>query len=73
MNNSEGRKAGRDLVLHLAGSANPITVRLADDTAQDLGGRLVQVVRNGHTQAVPTVDGHEFVVNFGHVVVAYLA
>ncbi|MEV8436465.1 hypothetical protein AB0425_03745 [Actinosynnema sp. NPDC051121] len=70
MNSSEARKTPT-LVLHLAANPNPISIRVAPDTAADLQARLVQVVRNGHTHAVTTVDGQEFVVNFGHVVAAH--
>ncbi|MFE2751153.1 hypothetical protein ACFXGA_04025 [Actinosynnema sp. NPDC059335] len=66
---SEARKTS--LVLHLAANPSPISIRVSQETADDLGARLIQVVRNGHTQAVPTVDGKEFVVNFSHVVAAH--
>jgi hypothetical protein len=66
---SESRKSA--LVLHLAANPNPITIKVSQETAADLGQRLIQVVRNGHTQAVETVDGKEFVVNFSHVVAAH--
>ncbi|TQM81797.1 hypothetical protein FHX81_4181 [Saccharothrix saharensis] len=72
MTSSEARKT-RTLVLHLAANPNPISIRLTPDAAADLEPRLVQVVRNGHTHAVATVDGHEFVVNFAHVVAAHFA
>ncbi|MEU4739891.1 hypothetical protein AB0G02_05415 [Actinosynnema sp. NPDC023658] len=68
---AEARKTA--LVLHLAANPNPISIRVTPETAADLGPRLVQIVRNGHTQAVETVDGKEFVVNFSHVVAAHLA
>jgi hypothetical protein len=66
---SEARK--RVLVLHLAANPNPISIRVSPDTVDDLEPRLIQVVRNGHTQAVRTADGQEFVVNFSHVVAAH--
>ncbi|QFZ16178.1 hypothetical protein [Saccharothrix syringae] len=68
---AETRK--RSLVLHLAANPNPISIRLSEETAADLAPRLIQVVRNGHTQAIPTEDGKEFVVNFSHVVAAHFA
>ncbi len=68
---SEARKTA--LVLHLAANPNPISITISADTAEDLGPRLIQVVRNGHTQAVRTADGKEFVVNFSHVVAAHFA
>ncbi|MEV0677140.1 hypothetical protein AB0I60_11510 [Actinosynnema sp. NPDC050436] len=66
---SEARKSS--LVLHLAANSNPISIRVSPEVADDLGQRLVQVVRNGHTQSITTADGHEFVVNFAHVVAAH--
>jgi hypothetical protein len=69
MNLSEARKT--TLVLHLAANPNPISLKLSPDTAADLATRLVQVVRNGHTQALSTSDDKEFVVNFSHVVAAH--
>ncbi|MFD7652373.1 hypothetical protein ACFV4N_00130 [Actinosynnema sp. NPDC059797] len=66
---AEARK--KSLVLHLAANPNPISIRVTDETFDDLGPRLIQVVRNGHTQAVRTADGGEFVVNFSHVVAAH--
>ncbi|XVS64636.1 hypothetical protein ACQPYE_00800 [Actinosynnema sp. CA-299493] len=66
---SEARKSA--LVLHLAANSNPITIRVSPEVADDLGSRLIQVVRNGHTQSIQTIDGAEFVVNFSHVVAAH--
>lgn len=68
---SEARKTS--LVLHLAANPSPIAITITPETAEDLGSRLIQVVRNGHTQAVPTADGKEFVINFSHVVAAHFA
>ncbi|GAA1265975.1 hypothetical protein [Saccharothrix xinjiangensis] len=61
----------KSLVLHLAANPNPISIRVTDATADDLEPRLIQIVRNGHTQVVRTADGKDFVVNFGHVVAAH--
>lgn len=66
---SEARK--NSLVLHLAANSNPISIRVDPDVVDDLGPRLVQVVRNGHTQTVRTAEGRDFVVNFAHVVAAH--
>lgn len=59
------------LVLFLAANPNPITLTVTPETKADLAERLVQIVRNGHTQAVPGPDGREYVVNFSNVVVAH--
>ena len=67
---SEARK-NPSLVLHLAANPNPISVRVTQETVDDLGPRLIQVVRNGHTQSIRTADGKDFVVNFSHVVAAH--
>ncbi|MFI9810711.1 hypothetical protein [Saccharothrix variisporea] len=69
---SEARK-NASLVLHLAANPNPISIQVDPDTADDLAPRLIQVVRNGHTQSIRTADGKDFVVNFSHVVVAHFA
>ncbi len=66
---SEARKTS--LVLHLAANPNPISVKVDQEVVDDLGQRLIQVVRNGHTQAIRTADGKDFVVNFAHVVAAH--
>jgi hypothetical protein len=66
---SEARKTA--LVLHLAANSNPISIKVSEETVADLAPRLIQVVRNGHTQSVQTADGKEFVVNFSHVVAAH--
>ncbi|MCC8247438.1 hypothetical protein [Saccharothrix luteola] len=66
---SEARKTA--LVLHLAANPNPISIKVSAETAEDLGSRLIQVVRNGHTQSIRTADDKEFVVNFSHVVAAH--
>ncbi|MFC6088258.1 hypothetical protein [Saccharothrix lopnurensis] len=66
---SEAR--GTALVLHLAANPNPISIKVPEETVADLAPRLIQVVRNGHTQAIPIGDGKEFVVNFSHVVAAH--
>jgi hypothetical protein len=72
MNSSEARKT-TTLVLHLAANPNPISIKITPDAVADLETRLVQIVRNGHTHAVATADGKEFVVNFSHVVAAHFA
>ncbi|GAA1331008.1 hypothetical protein [Saccharothrix algeriensis] len=66
---SEARKTS--LVLYLAANPNPISVQVDQEVVDDLAPRLVQVVRNGHTQSVRTAEGREFVVDFAHVAAAY--
>jgi hypothetical protein len=70
MNPSEARRT-TTLVLHLAANPNPVSIKLDADEVADLRTRLTQVVRNGHTHAVRTADGGEFIVNFSHVVAAH--
>ncbi|MBP2340127.1 hypothetical protein [Saccharothrix coeruleofusca] len=71
MNTTSAPHKTPSLVLHLAGNSNAISIRVSEEVRADLAPRLIQVVRNGHTQAIPTADGKEFVVNFGHVVAAH--
>jgi hypothetical protein len=59
------------LVLHLVANPNPVSIELSEETAADLAPRLVQIVRNGHTQTISSADGNEFAVNFSHVVAAH--
>lgn len=59
------------LVLHLAGNPSPVLIEVAADTADDLGPRLAQVIRNGNTQTLTGVNGTEFAVNFSHVATAH--
>lgn len=59
------------LVLFFAANPNPITLTVSPETKDDLSQQLVQIVRNGHTQAIPGPEGREYVVNFSNVVVAH--
>lgn len=59
---SEARK-NASLVLYLAANPNPISIRVTQETAGDLGPRLIQVIR--------TADDKDFVVNFSHVLAAH--
>lgn len=59
------------LVLFLAANPNPITLTVPAEVRTDLEPRLTQIVRNGHTQAIPGPENRSYVVNFSHVVVAH--
>lgn len=61
----------KHLVLFMAGNPNAITLAVEPEVAEDLGDRLVQIVRNGHTQTIAGTAGQQYVVNFSHVVIAY--
>lgn len=63
----------KELVLHLAANPKPVSLKVKPEVAADLGERLTQIVRNGHTQVVEGADGQQFVVNFSHVVIAYFS
>ena len=59
----------KHLVLFMAGNPNAVTLPVKVD--EDFGDRLVQIVRNGHTQTIAGSQGQQYVVNFSHVVIAY--
>ena len=64
--------ARKALVLHLTANPAPFTIEITPETADELGPRLIQIVRNGHTQNIRGANGDEFAVNFLHVVAAHV-
>lgn len=66
------REIRKALVLTLAGNPTPMVIEVDEETAVDLGARLVQVIRNGDTQDLVAANGSHFVVNFSHVVTAHV-
>ncbi|GAA2814707.1 hypothetical protein [Crossiella cryophila] len=60
------------LILHIAGVGEPVRIALTDEVAADLGPRLRRHLETASTQAVPTEDGGEFVVNFAQVATAHI-
>ncbi|APU12237.1 MULTISPECIES: hypothetical protein [Actinoalloteichus] len=64
---------GQALILHPVNGSGPLTIAVSDDAAQALRTRLVELVQNGATEAVPTQDGGEIIVNFAQLVTAHLS
>ncbi|WP_086820872.1 hypothetical protein [Allokutzneria sp. NRRL B-24872] len=62
----------KTLVLHLSGVPSPLLFAVSDDTATELTGSLVELVRSGSTSAVRCADGSDVVVDFGKVVTAHI-
>ncbi|MBP2475381.1 hypothetical protein JOF53_004253 [Crossiella equi] len=60
------------LILHFAGVGDPVRIAISDEVADELGPRLRRHVETASTQAVPTEDGGELVVNFAHVATAHI-
>jgi hypothetical protein len=66
---SESKRA---LVLHVAGSGEPLVFALSDRGAKSLAGRLGTLMNSGGVDSPELADGSTVTVNFGHVVTAHL-
>lgn len=66
---AEGRQA---LVLHLAGGGEPVWISVSGQTAEELLGRLPELVHGGGTEVITTADDHRAVVKFDHVAFALI-
>ena len=60
------------LVLHLAGANQPVLIEVAADGADELAGRLPELVRQGEVAPVEAANGARIVVNFAAVQVAHV-
>ncbi|MBB5922938.1 hypothetical protein FHR81_003995 [Actinoalloteichus hoggarensis] len=65
--------SGQALILHPVNGGGPLTIAVSEEAAQELRTGLVELVRNGATEVVPTQDGGEVVVNFAQLVTAHLS
>ena len=66
---SESKRA---LVLHVAGSGEPLVFALSDRAAKGIAGRLGTLLNSGAVDAPELADGTTVAVNFTHVVTAHL-
>lgn len=64
--------AKQALVLHLAGSNQPVLIEIAAETAEGLAGRLPELVGAARVEAVEAANGARIVVNFAAVQVAHV-
>ncbi|HEV2777928.1 MAG TPA: hypothetical protein VGX25_00870 [Actinophytocola sp.] len=62
----------RALVLHVAGSGEPLVFALSDRGAKTLAGRLPTLMNSGGVDTPELADGSTVAVNFAHVVTAHL-
>jgi hypothetical protein len=60
------------LVLHLAGTPQPVHITLEEREAENLSDRLPELLTNGDVVSLGTADGGQFTVNFTHVATAHL-
>lgn len=60
------------LVLHLAGTSQPLHVALDASEAENLTETLAELLSSGGIRALTTADGNRFVVNFAHVATAHI-
>jgi hypothetical protein len=66
---SESKRA---LVLHVAGSGEPLVFALSDKGATSLQSRLAALLNSGGVDSPELADGSTVAVNFAHVVTAHL-
>jgi hypothetical protein len=64
--------AKRALVLHVAGSGEPLVFALSERGAKSLAARLPTLMNSGGVDSPELADGSTVSVNFGHVVTAHL-
>jgi hypothetical protein len=64
--------AKRALVLHVAGSGEPLVFALSDRGAKSLASRLGALMNSGGVDSPELADGSTVAINFGHVVSAHL-
>lgn len=62
----------RALVLHVAGSGEPLVFALSDKGAKSLASRLGPLMNSGGVDNPELADGSVVSINFGHVVSAHL-
>jgi hypothetical protein len=60
------------LVLHLAGSNQPMLIEVAADSAEALASRLPELVSAARVEAVVAANGARIVVNFAAVQAAHV-
>ncbi len=60
------------LVLHLAGTPDPVLIALTAETAAELGPELVRLLQGGDRFGVTAADGTVVAVNFAHVATAHI-
>lgn len=62
----------RALVLHLASGAEPLLVAIGPDAAEELGGRLKDLMRRGDFETIQAANGSTIIVNFAQVIAAHV-
>ncbi|HEX3783526.1 MAG TPA: hypothetical protein VHX38_28010 [Pseudonocardiaceae bacterium] len=66
---SEAKQA---LVLHLAGANQPLLIAVSATTAQELSGRLSELMQQARVEAVDAANGSTVSVNFAAVQAAHV-
>jgi len=65
-------EAKRTLVLHVAGSGEPLVFALSERAAKSMATRLGPLMNSGGVDSPELADGRTVSVNFSHVVTAHL-
>ena len=62
----------QNLVVHLAGAAQPLNIALDRNEAEALVGELADLMGTGASRSLTTADGGRFAINFAHVATAHV-
>jgi hypothetical protein len=60
------------VVLHLAGASQPLLIAIAAESAQELAGRLPELMRKAEVATIEAANGMLAAVNFATVQVAFV-
>ncbi|HEV3357059.1 MAG TPA: hypothetical protein VG247_09705 [Pseudonocardiaceae bacterium] len=64
--------AKQALVLHLSGVGQPLLIEVAADGAEELAGRLAELIRHAKVESIEAANGAKVAVNFAAVQVAHV-
>ncbi|GAA2820094.1 hypothetical protein [Saccharopolyspora taberi] len=62
----------QNLVVHLAGAAQPLNIALDRAEAEALVEQLADLLKKGASRLLTTADGGRFAINFAHVATAHV-
>lgn len=65
-------KSDQNLVIHPAGSREPLVIPVQESIAMEINPRLAALMRSGETEEFTAADGRKIVVNFAHIAAAQL-
>ena len=64
--------AKQALVLHLAGVGQPLLIEVSAEGADELAGRLADLIRHAKVESIEAANGTHIAVNFAAVQVAHV-